>query len=324
MYTTEVLSEKYFKIFMGAYNDFRTNCKRDYRFELDPLTYDEFLEYYNKGIIKCIVLLEGSIPTGFLAYSEAQEGAIELYVIHCLGNENHTEKKKLLLKKFLEETTESRKTKLVSYPMLGKQEEFKDEISNYGFKFVNLAVFDFPILDKKEVKNLERIRFSELPIGYKIVSYRDIFKDQLKDAIFKSFINSSDLNFDPRFKTEEGVRDITNKITDEIYGKFLTGASKILVYENDIVGFCLANITGSHIANLPLVGIVPEHRGIGLSEVMIKLCVEEISKLNKQGLLRIDELNVSTDYDNLPAVKMYKQMGFKLSYTYPQAYLSVA
>ena len=46
MYITEPLSEKYFKIFMGAYNDFRTNCKKDYRFELEPLIYDDFIEYF--------------------------------------------------------------------------------------------------------------------------------------------------------------------------------------------------------------------------------------------------------------------------------------
>ena len=44
MYITEPLSEKYFKIFMGAYNDFRSNCKKDYRFELEPLVYDDFIE----------------------------------------------------------------------------------------------------------------------------------------------------------------------------------------------------------------------------------------------------------------------------------------
>ncbi|MDO5436688.1 MAG: GNAT family N-acetyltransferase [bacterium] len=321
MYNTEVLSEKYFKIFMGAYNDFRAHCKKDYRFELDPLTYDDFLAYFNKGIIKCIILLEGAIPTGFLAYSEAQEGAIELYVIHCLGGENHNEKKRLLLETFLRETENSRITSLVSYPMLGRQEDFKDTIRNYGFNFVNLAVLNFPITDKKETRALEKIRFTDLPIGYKIVQYRDIYKEELRDCIYKSFINTSDVNFDPRFKSISGVQDITNKLTEEIYGKFLSSASKILLYENDVVGFCLANITGLHIANIPLVGIVPEHRGLGLSEVMLKMAVEEIIKLNKQGMISVDELNVSTDYDNTPAVKMYEQMGFKLSYTYPQGFL---
>ncbi len=321
MYNTEVLSEKYFKIFMGAYNDFRVNCRENYRFELDPLNYDDFLEFFNKGIIKCIILLEGAIPTAFLAYSEAQKDAIELYVIHCLGNENILEKKKLLLEKFLKETELKRETSLVSYPMLGFQDDFKEEIKNYGFEFVNLAVLDFPITNKKETRNLEKIRFTDLPIGYKIVQYRDIFKEELAGCIFESFKNTTDINFDPRFATLEGALDITKKITEEIYGKFLSSASRVLLFENEVVGFCFANITGVHIANIPLVGIIPEHRGLGLSEVMLKQAVEEIIKMNKQGIINVDELNVSTDYDNTPAVKMYKQMGFNITYTYPQAFL---
>ena len=321
MYITEVLSEKYFKIFMGAYNDFRTNCRDSYRFELDPLTYDEFIENFNKGIIKCIILLEGAIPTAFLAYSEAQKDAIELYVIHCLGNESINEKRRLLLRAFLRETEEARKNALVSYPMLGLQEDFKDDIKNFGFDFINLAVLDFPITDKKETRALERIRFTSLPIGYKIIQYKDIFKEELQNCIFNSFQNTTDINFDPRFKTAEGVQDITHKITDGIYGEFLSSASRVLCFENDIIGFCLANLTSSNIANIPLVGILPEHRGLGLSEVMLKQTVEEIIKMNKQGVLHVDTLNVSSDYDNAPAVKMYKQMGFKLSYTYPQAFL---
>lgn len=321
MYNTEILSEKYFKIFMGAYNDFRNNCREKYRFELDPLTYDDFIEFYNKGIIKCIILLEDAIPTAFLAYSEAQDDAVELYVIHCLGNDNIQEKKKLLLEAFLKETENTRITKLVSYPMLGEQEDFKEEIKNYGFDFVNLGVLDFPITNKKETRALEKIRFTDLPIGYKIVQYRDIFKEELRDCIYKAFKNTSDVNFDPRFETLKGADDITKKITEEIYGQFLSSASRILLFENEVIGFCLVNITGIHIANIPLVGIVPEHRGLGLSEVMLKQAVEEIIKLNKQGMIDVDSLNVSTDCDNIPAVKMYKQMGFSLTYTYPQAFL---
>ena len=321
MYNTEVLSEKYFKIFMGAYNDFRNNCYDKYRFELDPLSYDDFIEFYKKGIIKCIILLEDGIPTGFLAYSEEGEDAIELYVIHCLSDENITEKRKLLIEAFLKETEISREQKLTSYPMLGIQEEFKEEIKNYGFDFVNLAVLDFPITNKKETRALEKIRFTELPIGYKIVPYRDIFKEELRNCIFRAFEKTSDINFDPRFKTLKGADDITHKITDEIYGRFLGSASRILLFENEVIGFCLANITGDHIANIPLVGIINDHRGLGLSEVILKQTVEEIIKMNKQGVINVDALNVSTDYDNTPAVKMYKQMGFSVTYTYPQAFL---
>ena len=128
MYQTAVLDEKYFKIFGGVYNDFRRKCRQDYKFELDPLEYSDFIEYFAKGLLSCILLLEDDIPTGFLAYSAALEDAIELYVIHCLGNENILEKKNCLVEKFLEVTAQKRQNALVSYPLIVVQTNFTDAI----------------------------------------------------------------------------------------------------------------------------------------------------------------------------------------------------
>ena len=157
MYQAAVLDEKYFKIFGGVYNDFRRKCRHDYKFELDPLEYNDFIEYFAKGLLSCILLLEDDIPTGFLAYSAALEDAIELYVIHCLGSENILDKKNCLMQKFLEVTAEKRKNALVSYPMLGIQTNFKDAISKYGFKFLDLAVVAFDINNKKVLKEFDQI-----------------------------------------------------------------------------------------------------------------------------------------------------------------------
>ena len=97
MYQTRVLTEKYFKIFAGVYNDFKTKCAVDYKFEIEPLSYNEFIEYFKKNLINCIVLLEDDIPTGFLAYSCANKDAIELFLIHILGSENINEKRDALM-----------------------------------------------------------------------------------------------------------------------------------------------------------------------------------------------------------------------------------
>lgn len=321
MYQTQVLEEKYFKIFGGVYNDFRKKCRIDYKFELDPLEYNDFLEYFSKGLLNCILLLEDDIPTGFLAYSAAMEEAIELYVIHCLGSENILEKKNCLLEKFLELTAQKRKKALVSYPMLGIQTGYKDVAAKYGFEFVDLAVVVFEINNKKLLKEFDQISFTDLPIGYKITPYRDVYFNDLVNVVYEAFKDSSDINFDPRFKTLEGIKDILEKITNSIYGKFLPQASRVLLAESKVAGFAFANITGDYIGNIPLVGIVPEHRGLNLSEVMLKSVVEEIVKLNKSGFVRLQELNASVDRENEAAYKMYKQIGFKESYTYPQGYL---
>ena len=107
--------------------------------------------------------------------------------------------------------------------------------------------------------------------------------------------------------SKEGCLDITNKITNSIYGRFLPQASKILLYENKLVGFCLANITSGGIANLPLIGI--------------KAAISDVIKLNQSGIIELSELNASLDLNLPSALKMYQSAGFKESYRYYQAYL---
>ena len=321
MYQTRVLSENYFKIFAGVYNDFRTKCAQDYKFEIEPLSYDEFIEYFTKKLINCIILLEDDIPTGFLAYSCATSDVIELFLIHILGNENINDKRDALMENFMLETTHRRKQALVSYPMLGVQTDYRDRAASFGFKFVDLGVMVFDINNKRLIKEIEQLNLYSIPIGYKIVPYSDIYSDELAGVILRSFDEASDINFDVRFGSIEGCRDIVEKITKSVYGRFLSHSSKVLLHENKLIGFCLSNVTGDSIGNIPLVGILKEHRGMGLSKLLLKSVVGDVVKLNQSGLVNLTELNASVDLDNSHAVKMYEDAGFVRSYSYPQAYL---
>ena len=321
MYQTRVLSENYFKIFAGVYNDFRTKCAQDYKFEIEPLSYDEFIEYFTKKLINCIILLEDDIPTGFLAYSCATSDVIELFLIHILGNENINDKRDALVENFMLETTHRRKQALVSYPMLGVQTDYRDRAASFGFKFVDLGVMVFDINNKRLVKEIEQLNLYSIPIGYKIVPYSDIYSDELAGVILRSFDEASDINFDVRFGSIEGCRDIVEKITKSVYGRFLSHSSKVLLHENKLIGFCLSNVTGDSIGNIPLVGILKEHRGMGLSKLLLKSVVGDVVKLNQSGLVNLTEINASVDLDNSHAVKMYEDAGFVRSYSYPQAYL---
>lgn len=321
MYDIAILEEKYFRIFQGAYNDFRLKARTDYKFEIDPLTYDDFLDSFKKGLVSCIILLEDSIPTGFLAYTAVQSDVIELFVIHCLGSENINEKRKCLFEKFMEQTKAQRKHAVVSYAMLGVQENFKKEIAEFGYSFIDTGVVIFDIKNKQQIKELSQFNFMELPIGYKLTPYRDIYFEELAEVIHSSFRDSSDVNFDVRFASIDGCRDITHKITTSIYGRFLPQASKILLYENRLVGFCLANVTGDGIANLPLIGIMPEHRGQKLSKSLIKASVLDVVKLHQGGIVELNELNASLDLNLQSAVRMYESAGFIQSYRYSQAFL---
>ena len=135
-YEVELLDNSTFKIFKGVYNDFKSKAVSEYKFELEPLEYDEFIYAVEKGYLKCIVLKENLIPTAFLVYTTSISESIELNIIHCLGSEEESAKQKALIEKFLKLTEFERQNKVVSYPMLGHQSVFTADIAKYGFKFV--------------------------------------------------------------------------------------------------------------------------------------------------------------------------------------------
>ncbi len=320
-YEVELLNSSTFKIFKGVYNDFKSKAVSEYKFELEPLEYDEFINAVEKNYLKCIVLKENLIPTAFLVYTSSISESIELNMIHCLGTEDETKKYKALMEKFLELTEAERANKVVSYPMLGHQSVFTGDIAKYGFKFIGLAVLRFIIGNASSERILENLKLDEKSDEYKIVGYSSIYKDDAIRVIHEAFKDTQDAMFDTRFKSIEGTTDIINKIVENIYGDFLPEATSVLLYNNEPCGFAFANVTGGKIANIPLVAIDKNHRGKGFSKHLLSRTMRTIVDWTKIGEREFAEVNVTTETNNYKALKMYRRIGFREDYCYPQAYL---
>lgn len=320
-YEVELLDSSFFKIFKGVYNDFKSKAVSEYKFELEPLEYDEFINAVEKNYLKCIVLKENLIPTAFLVYTTSISESIELNMIHCLGTEDETKKYKVLMEKFLELIEAERTNTVVSYPMLGHQSVFTGDIAKYGFKFIGLAVLRFIIGNASSERILEHLKLDEKSDEYKIVSYSSIYKDDAIRVIHESFKDTQDAMFDTRFKSIEGTTDIINKIVENIYGDFLPEATSVLLYNNEPCGFSFANVTGGKIANIPLVAIDKNHRGKGFSKHLLSRTMKTIVDWTKIGEREFSEVNVTTETNNYKALKMYRRIGFRENYCYPQAYL---
>lgn len=323
-YEARLLTSNLYKIFAGVYSDFRSAAMDDYSFELEPLSYEDFVDAIEKNLIQCIVLLENQIPTAFLAYTTVISEAIELNVIHCLGDEDLIEKRKILLEKFLELTEEIRKEKIVCYPMIGSQKTFVSDITNYGFKLVGLAVLRFMFKNSNCESILNSAILKEKEQSYEITTWKDEYLEEAIEIVQKAFENSSDALFDPRFKSLKGTRDILTKIVDGSYGEFLPEAASVLLYEGTPCGFCFVNITGGKIANVPIFAIAPEHQGKGLSKHLLKKSVQTLLDWVKTDKRQFSEINTTTETDNYQALKMYRHIGFKEDYAYPQSYLPIA
>ena len=322
IYKVEPYNSAYKRIFSGVYNDFKKNAVNDYNFELAPLEYEPFIKSVEDGLLNCLILFEDDIPTGFLVYTTIISESLELNIIHCIGNENLNAKRKLLLEKFIELNKHLMREKVVTYPMLGKQASFAPEIAEFGFKTVNTSVMAFNLTDITAINKTKEIYVPKLPTDYSITNWKTVYFKEAADVIHQAFKESSDALFDSRFTTVKGCKDIVEKITDNVYGQFLPGITKVLLYKKHPVGFCFANLTNDKIANVPIVAILKKHRNYGFGKILLKQLVDNLLTAAITGGWVLKELNASCDSDNISAVSMYNAIGFTEQYTYPQAYHS--
>ena len=320
IYKVESYHSNYYRIFSGVYNDFKMNAAVDYNFELEPLSYPNFIKSIEDGLLQCLILFEDDIPTGFLVYTTLVSESLELNIIHCIGNENLNAKRKVLLDKFIEQNKILMREKVVTYPLLGKQSSFAQDIQTFGFKIVNTAVMGFNLADISAINKSKEIYLPKLPGEYSITNWRDSYFKDAADVVYQAFKDTSDALFDSRFTTVKGCKDIIEKITKNIYGHFLPDISKVLLYKKHPVGFCFANLTNDKIANVPIVAILKKHRNQGYGKVLLKQLLDNIltSAITEGWTLK--ELNASCDADNISAVSMYTAIGFTEEYTYPLAY----
>ena len=322
-FEARLLSADDYKGFATIYNDFRDRAFDEYNFELEPLGFEDFVDAVEKKLIECLVLFDNTIPVAFLVYTTAISEAIELNIIHSFKMENMIERGMYLIKKFLELTKSERYDKVVCYPMLGEQKNLIGDIARYGFKFVGIAVLRFMMSGTNSRDILNITQLSELDSDYRLVHWQVKYFEDAVEVVQEAFETSADALFDPRFKTPEGTRDIMDKIVNNIYAEFLPEATTVMLYNNIPAGFCFMNLTGGRIANIPIVAIRKEHQGKGLSKHMLKKSVESLIHMADNGERPITEVNTTTETNNFQALKMYRHLGFKEDYNYPQAYLPV-
>lgn len=322
-FEARLLTSNDYKAFATVYNDFRDRAVTEYNFELEPLDFEGFTDAVEKNLIDCLVLYDNTIPVAFLVYTTAISEAIELNIIHSFKMENMIERAMYLIKKFLELTKAERLDKIVCYPMLGSQKNLIGDIARYGFKFVGIAVLRFMMAGTNSREILKTTQLSQLDNDYKLVDWQDKYFEDAVEVVQEGFETSADALFDPRFKTIEGTRDIISKIVKNIYAEFLPEATTVMLYNNIPVGFCFMNLTGGRIANIPIVSIRKEHQGKGLSKHMLKKSVEKLIEMADSGKKTITEVNTTTETNNFQALKMYRHLGFKEDYNYPQSYLPI-
>ena len=118
-----------------------------------------------------------------------------------------------VMQKFLEENEQMLSQKVVTYAVLGKQEEIVPELSKFGFTTVNQSVMRFDFQDENAVNTLREKSLPRLNNGFAISLWDDKYFNSAAELIHNSFRKMSDAKFDPRFNSLEGTKQILKEIS---------------------------------------------------------------------------------------------------------------
>ena len=94
----------------------------------------------------------------------------------------------------------------------------------------------------------------------------------------------------------------------------------ILFLDEKVVGFLECSIVLDE-AELYEIAVKKDFQGKGLSKHLLKKSVEKLLEWADNGEKPIVEVNTTTETNNFQALKMYRNIGFKEDYNYPQSYL---
>lgn len=320
-YKVEELALDNIQQIKDLFENFKSRAVKDYKFELPPLEFNNFIESVNNNFIKGFVLFDNNLPIGLLLYYIETSDAIELNLIHIIDDVDLNQRRKLLLKALIDKYKDSVSWNVISYPIMGIQEGFVREITQFGFKMVGQATVRFKFTDRTSPLIFKNLVIPYLPMGYELSEWNDEYFDQASQVIFESFRNASDANFDPRFLSLEGSKEVVHRITSGIFGNFLPDATTLLIHDYNVVGVCFVNMTNAIIANVPLIAVTPEYAGKGFGKILLKTSVEKVIKMIINAKIMANEINATVETENYAALRMYRKIGFREDYTYAHAYL---
>lgn len=164
-------------------------------------------------------------------------------------------------------------------------------------------------LSKVAVENLESPTLQE---GYSFKSYQSEMRKKISELLFASNADTIDTQVFPEFfKNLEVSYQLIERIENSIYGKYTELQSKIIEYEEEIVGVCFLSFRGEDTGYIPEITISPAHKRNGLGRALLTYSLQE--------LVNSEEKTAKIDLDvtlTNPALKLYQSLGFQETTTY--------
>jgi len=328
------LNKRNITVIQTAYEAFRRQALTEYCWSDEPVDFETLQEAFENGYLKGLVAEDPAEdqPLGLMLYVYEQHRAVEVNLIYIPEPTQWKSILDYLMRAFLAEIKNRPGWDCVSYAMLGIQERLVSTIPWYGFVPIGQTIqkFDFvneiclPILAKQNET------LPPLPDGYTMVQweqsgFKPRYKTDVQESIAQAFAKANDARWDPRFRTVEGAGQALYAMQDGGMGVFIPECTSVLIHQESdrAVGFCFLVQTDVTKANIPLIGLRPDHKGKGLGNQLLKNTLMACVKRIIDGQMLLTELTATVDTDNFFALKMYRKLGFQETHNYPHCYLNV-
>lgn len=156
----------------------------------------------------------------------------------------------------------------------------------------------------------QRLPTPTIPRGYRWVPWRSLLLERHAQVKWQSFRGDMDGQVFPCLSQLDGCRRLMKEITSQ--STFCANATWLLVYqpESQWPAADCASIQGiarrGNIGAIQNVGVVPEHRGLGLGRAIVLQALQGFRFTGLQyGFLEVTA-------SNQPAVCLYRSLGFEV------------
>ncbi len=172
-------------------------------------------------------------------------------------------------------------------------------LEKFGCIYVGDKIDHVLDISKKPIKPYDSGSKSTLQYG-EITDRSELHKLALLSGIHSRY------NIDPNFTNDE-----YNRLYICWIEKSLAEAQKVPIclmkIGDQVVGFVSFSAIDIHSINIDLIAVEPKHRGQGIAEDMLNTVIHHAKE---QGY---KEIRISTQSANIPALSLYKKVGFVIS-----------
>ena len=315
----------------ALYERFRARSTTDYRWSHEPVDFDQFKVCIANKILEGYWVEDTGLeepPIGLMLYRLEDFRAIEINVVYSEIEDKKTVLDRLL-RVFIADVKDTEGWDAISWAMLGEQEGFVRTATWYGFKPVGQAILKFHILtpgtyevDPITVQIWNQQKLPDLEEGYTIDTWKPEYAGAVAECVHAAFEKATDALWDPRFRTLMGAKKVVAMITGGEMGTHLAECTTVALKDGQPVGFCFLVQAEMMAANIPLIGVHPDHKGKQLGNHLLKGMSDKVIRGMMDGKFAMLYVSTTMDTDNIPAIKMYRRMGFREDYNYPHVYMT--